>query len=155
MAEAEVSNTIYVWASFLLPAAVLMFVYAWDQLLLFCTSLDKRRPPSQRALLRKTARYKPINYSTPSWICRKHLVRHRIAGLQWRKGGYGYAYYYAPQHTSYAISFWSSYAFDFFAVKWLSIIEMWFWWIHFKLFKSKQLTLVIELPRPINPHHAL
>ena len=34
VAETEVANAIYVWASFLLPAAILMFVYAWDQLAL-------------------------------------------------------------------------------------------------------------------------
>ena len=32
---------------------------------------------------------------------------------------------------------------------------MWLWWIHFKLFKSKRLTLVSELVKPIILHHAL
>ena len=117
-------------ASFLLPAAVLMFVYAWDQLLRNRTSKDNRRPPSQRALLQRAIRYKPINHRPPTWIRRKHHLRHRIIALQWRQGGIGYTYYYAPQHTSYAISFMPSSFFNLTVLKWLSIIEMWLWWIY-------------------------
>ena len=48
----------WLWAIFLLPAAVLSFGRVWSTLCTFCERVD-RHPPSRRALLRQSTRYKP------------------------------------------------------------------------------------------------
>ena len=75
--------TLVMWNYFFFPAAVLIFEYAWDTLASFASRLDARRPESQRALLRLSARYKPIRrYQLPYWTRRKILFQRRLAALR-------------------------------------------------------------------------
>ena len=80
--------TLVMWSYLFFPAAVLIFEYAWDTLASFASRLDARRPESQRALLRLSARYKPIRrYQLPYWTRRKILFQRRLAALRWQRGG--------------------------------------------------------------------
>lgn len=125
MAEAEVALMLFLWASFLLPAMVSAFMFAWDNIIRHCNLLDNRRPSSQRARLRTSARYKPMKSQLPCWIRRKqHLHcrieclrrRHNFQALLWRRGG---EHDTSPQHTFFA----------------LTTFEHFIKWVHFKFFE--------------------
>ena len=96
--EAEVAIMLAMWGCFFFPAAVLVFEYAWDTLTSFASTMDARRPKFQRALLRLSARYKPIQrHRIPYWIRRKLQLQRLIAALRWQRGGCRTDQYAPPQ----------------------------------------------------------
>ena len=142
VAEAEVALMTFLWALFVIPATVSMFLYAWDKLLILTARQDACPHRTQCALLHNAAPYKPILRRLPYWVCQKCKLNRRITVPRGRRGEFS-NYFTPPYNSSYLICLVC------FAFKLIFKIKIWIQWIHTKFLRWNPTAIPSDLSNHI------